>query len=315
MLHAVALTLVALAGLLLEHAACAAAPPPPPAAPAGFTLLGQGSCTPSTPSAYNEHCSFAQCATVCRDARLCTGFQWAELSASAGSCSALFPVAPTMLPPGFQLDTSGGATICSNITGSDHSTDGSACYRKLHEPQFDTGLCPPPPPPPPLPPAPPAPPPALPSCRSHVCPEDFNNSGITGRFPSGADPCNATTTCVRDVFPGCTEYRGDSDSPWGGVGGWCESTIANFDTNRTMPQNIAADADHPIYLFKPPKASKAYVLYVPPSGALPLTKDAGRYEYFLFQWFKQQNIAVFMVRVPIPGLCAHKQLPGHVCIV
>jgi len=41
-------------------------------------------------------------------------------------------------------------------------------------------------------------------------------AGITGRFPNGEDACNASTTCVSDVFPGCTNYRGDSDSPWAG---------------------------------------------------------------------------------------------------
>ena len=56
-------------------------------------------------------------------------------------------------------------------------------------------------------------PPLLPRCESPRCPEDFNNSGIAGRFPNGTDPCDAATTCVHDVFPGCTDYRGDSDSP------------------------------------------------------------------------------------------------------
>ena len=42
------------------------------------------------------------------------------------------------------------------------------------------------------------------------------------------------------------------------------------------------------------KASK-YVLYLPPSGALPVNSTQGRYEYFLFQWLKSQNIAVFIV--------------------
>eukprot|EP01043_Picozoa_sp_COSAG02_P050567 COSAG02_NODE_5211_length_4538_cov_2.567695_3_plen_289_part_00 len=147
---------------------------------------------------------------------------------------------------------------------------------------------------------------------SKSCPEDFNNSGIRGRFPGGAQACNATTTCVRDVLPGCTDYRGDSDSDWGGDTGWCGSTIAHFDDNRTMPQNIGDD-NHPIYYFKPADAKKnpAYVLYLPPNGALPINKDQGRYEYFLFQWFKSKNIAVFMVQVPDPTTDLWDHVPVH----
>ena len=150
-------------------------------------------------------------------------------------------------------------------------------------------------------------PPAQPRCAQPWCPHDFNNSGITGRFPSGAKPCHAATTCVSDVLPGCSDYSGDSDAPWGE---WCVDTIENFDTNRTMPQNIG-DENHPIYYFKPAVISKKYVLYIPPSGPLPLNKDAGRYEYFLFQWFAAQNIAVFIVRVPLPGWDGWDHVPAH----
>ena len=69
------------------------------------------------------------------------------------------------------------------------------------------------------PPPPPEPAPRpLPGCASRRCPEDFGQSGIAGRFPNGTAACEAATTCVRDVFPGCTNYRGASDSPWGT---WC----------------------------------------------------------------------------------------------
>ena len=146
-----------------------------------------------------------------------------------------------------------------------------------------------------------------PRCLSRRCPDDFNQSGITGQFPSGADPCNASTTCVRDVLPGCSEYRGDSDAPWGV---WCASSIASFDNNRTMPRNIGDD--HPIYYFQPRARSKEYVLYIPPSGVLPVSADSGRYEYFLFQWLKSKNIAVFMVRVPLPGWDGWDHVPPHV---
>lgn len=149
--------------------------------------------------------------------------------------------------------------------------------------------------------------PMPPRCASHHCPEDFNRSGITGQFPSGADPCYASTTCVRDVLPGCSEYSGDSDAPWGT---WCASSIASFDTNRTMPQNIG-DNKHPIYYFKPDGTSKAYILYIPPSGALPLNANSARYEYFLFQWFRSQNIAVFVVQVPLPGWDGWDHVPPH----
>jgi PKHD-type hydroxylase len=153
-------------------------------------------------------------------------------------------------------------------------------------------------------------PPLLPRCESPRCPEDFNNSGIAGRFPNGTDPCDATTTCVHDVFPGCTDYRGDSDSPWGD---WCEATIADFDQNRTMPRNIGG-GNHAIYYFEPEgsaAAPKAYVLYLPPSGALPVNSSQGRYEYFLFQWFRSNGIAVFMVPVPIPGWDGWDHVPNH----
>ena len=58
------------------------------------------------------------------------------------------------------------------------------------------------------------------------------------------------------------------------------------------------------------KASK-YVLYLPPSGALPVNSTQGRYEYFLFQWLKSQNIAVFIVEVPIHGWDVWDHIPPH----
>ena len=134
-------------------------------------------------------------------------------------------------------------------------------------------------------------PPPLPRCASRRCPQDFNNSGIAGRFPSGASPCAAATTCVRDVFPGCSDYRGDSAAPWGS---WCADTIAAFDQNRSLPQNISTDA-HPIYYFKPAKKAKAYIIYLPPSGNLPINQDQGRYEYFLLQWSKQPRAALLLL--------------------
>jgi hypothetical protein len=99
------------------------------------------------------------------------------------------------------------------------------------------------------------------------------------------------------VFPGCTDYRGNSDSDWAGAGGWCQTTIENFDSNHTLPQNIG-DAARPLYYFKPKAGSpKAYILYIPPNGNLPTNKDQGRYEYFLFQvrcgWIAQHRLDCF----------------------
>ena len=137
------------------------------------------------------------------------------------------------------------------------------------------------------------------------------SSGIAGRFPSGTHPCNATSTCVRDVLPGCTQYRGgDSDSPWGI---WCEKAISNYDSsNRTMPRNIGSKK-HTIYYFEPAAAPRTsqYVLYLPPAGPLPVNSSSGRYEYFLFQWFKANNIAVFVVNVPIPGWDGWDHVPAY----
>jgi hypothetical protein len=132
------------------------------------------------------------------------------------------------------------------------------------------------------PPPPPEPAPRpLPGCASRRCPEDFDRSGIAGRFPDGTAACEAATTCVRDVFPGCTNYRGASDSPWGiwcvvrgGCRGGgtpvqrggpkrptvsrCADTLQNFDANLTMPQNIG-DEQHPIFYFEPASSAKAKV--------------------------------------------------------
>jgi hypothetical protein len=131
-------------------------------------------------------------------------------------------------------------------------------------------------------------------CTIPRCPQDLVNSTLGGVMPNGSlsdDPCLGTHLCVQDVLPGCTNYTGDSDYPWGEM---CADAIANFDVNRTQPQNIGS-ATHPIYYFQPPAASAEqqrqqlaaglgrYVLYIPPSGQLPISHDAGRYEYFLFQ--------------------------------
>ena len=77
-----------------------------------------------------------------------------------------------------------------------------------------------------------------------------------------------------------------------------------------MPRNIG-DEKHPIYYFQPAARTTKYVLYIPPSGTLPLSANSARYEYFLFQWFKSQNIAVFVVRVPLPGWDGWDHVPPH----
>ena len=199
----------------------------------------------------------------------------------------------------------------------------------------------PPPPPPPLP--PPPPPPPLPACHSRRCPDDFTNSGITGTFPDGSDACASTHVCVEDVFPGCSCYRGDADSPWGG---WCGDEIAVFDTGgvvngrnasaHTKPINIGGDpySGNPIYYFAAAKP-KAYVLYMPPSKgepapfscgvavsplllmccvgppALPISAESGRYEYFLFQWLRSKNVGVFVLRTPDQTRDLWDHIPAH----
>jgi hypothetical protein len=109
---------------------------------------------------------------------------------------------------------------------------------------------------------------------------------------------------VQDVLPYCDCYRGDSGSPWGL---WCEDIIAKFDSGgvvngtqvpaHELPENIGADADHPIYYFAAARP-KTYVLYLPPANALPTSAASGRYEYFLFQYLKSRNIGVFVLHTP-----------------
>ena len=161
---------------------------------------------------------------------------------------------------------------------------------------------------PPCAPPPPTPLPPLPACHSHSCPDDFINSGIEGRFPGGADPCNSTTTCVEDVLPGCDCYRGDADSAWGV---WCEDAIASFDRGgivngshvaaHAKPKNVGGDPDtgNPIYYFGAPNPNW-YVIFLPPANALPISADSGRYEYFLLQYLRSKNIGVFVLRTPDP---------------
>eukprot|EP01047_Picozoa_sp_COSAG01_P011578 COSAG01_NODE_508_length_16107_cov_120.001187_10_plen_630_part_00 len=191
---------------------------------------------------------------------------------------------------------------------------------------------------------PPAPPPhraPLPGCHNQRCPDDSVNSGISGKFPDGSNACNSSTVCVKDVLPGCSCYRGDSNSQWGL---WCEDTIAAFDRNKSAhsaPENIGGD--HPIYYFRPsiPKP-RYYVLYLPPTkgkgsrtkssvvrcfsflwlaaaannaltnAALPISATSGRYEYFLFQYLKSsKNIGVFVVQAPVPDEDFWDHVPQH----
>ena len=117
---------------------------------------------------------------------------------------------------------------------------------------------------------------------------------------------------MRDVFPGCKSYSGqDSGSQWGDI---CAATIATFDKNQTLPKNIGS-AVHPIYYFEPPPSGckpSAYVLYVPPTGMLPIAATHGRYEYFLFQYLREQmNIAVFVLQVPEAGSDLWDHVPPH----
>eukprot|EP01052_Picozoa_sp_SAG31_P016862 SAG31_NODE_1133_length_9745_cov_5.676343_2_plen_425_part_00 len=159
---------------------------------------------------------------------------------------------------------------------------------------------------------PPDAPPRLPRCASQSCPNDFHNNGIAGKFPSGADACFASKICVRDVFPGCSRYGGDSDAPWGGPSGWCQRSISEFDENRTLPQSVVLNNKHRIYYFEPPTMDPKppYILYLPPSGNLPINSGEGRYEYFLLQWFKDHGIAVFVVPPPIAGFDLWDHVPA-----
>jgi hypothetical protein len=99
----------------------------------------------------SDNCSRNECATVCTNATLCTGYDWSPSGNSLGACRARFPVTPADLPPGFQLDPMASAK-CSNITGSNRQHDGATCYRKQTEPAFSCPMTPPSPPPPPPPP-------------------------------------------------------------------------------------------------------------------------------------------------------------------
>jgi hypothetical protein len=152
------------------------------------------------------------------------------------------------------------------------------------------------------------------NCTIPSCPEDFVDSTIGGIWPNGSsphhDPClGSATTCVRDVLPGCTNYASDSDAQWGAL---CATAIAGFDSNRTLPQNIGTTT-HPIYYFEPVVVAKekAYVLYIPPSGNLPISAQQGRYDYFLLQFFKAIGIGVFLVRTPEPTSDLWDHVPAH----
>lgn len=185
------------------------------------------------------------------------------------------------------------------------------CSRVPCAPQKTQPPCVPSPPPSPWPPPP--------SCHSHACPDDLLNSGIAGVFPDGSEPCSSTKICVEDVFPGCGCYRGDSDSAWGI---WCEDAIAAFDTGgvinksnisaHTAPQNIGGDPQrgNPIYYFAVPKP-QAYVLYLPPSNALPISAASGRYEYFLLQYLRSKGMGVFVLRTPDPETDLWDHVPAH----
>lgn len=135
---------------------------------------------------------------------------------------------------------------------------------------------------PPCSPPPPSVPehPPLPACDSHRCPDDLVNSGIVGAFPDGSDPCNSTQICVKDVFPGCDCYRGDSNSEWGI---WCKQTISAFDSGGVVNgTNISAHSaptkigkwPHFIYYFAAHGRPKYYVLYLPPTHGKLLTTVA-----------------------------------------
>lgn len=145
------------------------------------------------------------------------------------------------------------------------------------------------------------------SCTNTRCPEDWA-SGSTISGPAGSDPCLAMATCVRDVLPGCTSYKDDSDADWGGM---CADAIAGFDKNRTLPNNVGSSS-HPIYYFKPAaKKHGTVVLYLPPSGNLPTSSQQGRYEYFLFQYLKAQGIGVLALQVPDPTSDIWDHVPAH----
>jgi hypothetical protein len=77
-----------------------APPGPPPKPPSGYRLVGAGNCLPNTPNLYNYQCPFAECAAVCANRTLCTGYDWTSDAPSAGSCRARFPAVPTAIPPG-----------------------------------------------------------------------------------------------------------------------------------------------------------------------------------------------------------------------
>lgn len=99
---------------------------------------------------------------------------------------------------------------------------------------------------------------------------------------------------------------GSSDWPWGAM---CSTAIADFDLNHSLPQNVGT-ADHPVYHFAP-ASPRDYVLYIPPSGNLPISAQAGRYEYFLFQYLKSKGVGVFVVQVPTPGSDLWDHVPAY----
>lgn len=86
-----------------------------PVSPAGFALVGAGSCLPNLPQWHSSdlNTTLAGCAMVCSNITLCLGFDW-----SAGSCHVRFPLSPGGLPPARFTAVAGSAATCGNITGA-----------------------------------------------------------------------------------------------------------------------------------------------------------------------------------------------------
>eukprot|EP01052_Picozoa_sp_SAG31_P047921 SAG31_NODE_9800_length_1225_cov_1.495560_1_plen_382_part_10 len=171
--------------------------------------------------------------------------------------------------------------------------------------------------PPCMPPPKPSPLRHLPTCNNSRCVDDLMNSGIDGKFPDGTDACKSSSICVRDVFPGCDCYRGDSDSAWGL---WCEDLIAAFDAggiangskiSAHSPPKDVGSSGHPMYYFAAVGTPKWYVVYLPPANALPISADSGRYEYFLFQYLRSRNIGVFVIQTPFADMDLWDHVPPH----
>ena len=58
--------------------------------------------------------------------------------------------------------------------------------------------------------------------------------------------------------------------------------------------------------------ARCAIVDLPPANALPISATSGRWEYFLFQYLRANNIGVFVLRTPTPTLDLWDHVPTSV---